>query len=78
MPRIGMNVADMENALADMAGEEELSARHELLQIEEMMVLSCLACPEEKTLRQRQQFFSKMKFSTLEELLKHAEEIDFV
>ena len=50
----------------------------EVAQIEEMMVMGCLACPREKTLRQRETYFSEVGFMGLEELLGYAEGVDFV
>ena len=50
----------------------------ESAQIEEMMVMSHLACPKEKTIGHRHKYFAGMKFSGLEELLKHADSVEFV
>lgn len=50
----------------------------ELAQVEEMMIMSHLACPKEKTMRHRQKYFAKMRFTGLEELLKHADGVAFV
>lgn len=50
----------------------------ELAQVEEMMIMSCLACPKEKTIRHRHKYFAELKFAGLEELLKHADGIGFV
>ncbi|KAI4100216.1 MAG: hypothetical protein L6R37_005621 [Teloschistes peruensis] len=46
----------------------------ELAQVEEMMLLSCLACPKEKTARQREKFFRNLTFRDLKTLLKDAQE----
>ena len=50
----------------------------ELAQVEEMMVMSHLACPKEKTMKHRHKYFAGMEFSGLEELLKHADNVEFV
>ena len=50
----------------------------ELAQVEEMMVMSCLGCPKETTMRHRQKYFAEMKFSRLGELLEHADGVNFV
>ena len=78
MPRTYMSKASIEDALAQHAGEEALSDAYELAQVEEMMILGCLSCPQEKTLRQRKDYFSNIKFSTLCELLNHDELVSFV
>ena len=46
-------------------------------QIEEMTVLECLACPEDKTLRQRDRYFKDLNFMALEDLLRCAKEGKF-
>lgn len=50
----------------------------ELAQVEEMMVMSYLACPKEKTMRHRHEYFADMEFSGLEGLLKQADSVEFV
>ena len=42
----------------------------ETAQLEELMVLSCLACPKEKTLAQRQKYFPNTRFRDLRETLQ--------
>ena len=42
------------------------------------MVMSHLACPKEKTMKHRHKYFAGMEFSGLEELLKHADNVEFV
>ena len=78
MPRTYISEANIEDALAEHAGEEGLSEAHELAQVEEMMILGCLSCPKEKTLRQREEYFSQVKFSSLDELLNYAKTVEFV
>ena len=58
--------------------DEELDEYHERLQVDEMIVLGCLACPKDKTLKQREKFFSGIKFMDLPALLQHATNVDFV
>lgn len=45
-----------------------------LAQLEEVTVMGCMACPQEKTLKQRESYFSGLRFLDLEHLLRHAEE----
>jgi hypothetical protein len=47
-----------------------------LAEAEEWTVSGATACPEDKTRRQLVKYFSKIKFSTLEELLIQAEAVD--
>lgn len=49
-----------------------------MAQLEEMMVEGYLGCPREKTLRQREMFFSNIGFMGLKELLRYAEARDQV
>ena len=46
-------------------------------QIEEMTVMECLVCPEEKTLKQRERYFNGLRFLALDDLLKCAKEGKF-
>ncbi|KAL2043789.1 hypothetical protein N7G274_003308 [Stereocaulon virgatum] len=64
----------IQQTLAESEDPEAL----EVAQIEEMMVMGCLACPREKTLRQREKFFPEVGFLGLEELLAYADGVDFV
>lgn len=50
----------------------------ELAQVEEMMVIGCLTCPKEKTLRQRAKYFGSVKFLDLEQMLMLSEKDDFI
>ena len=65
---------EIQHSLANPRDFEAL----ELAQVEEMMVMGCLACPKEKTLRQREKYFSNVRFIGLEELLSFSEGVDFV
>ncbi|KAL8726070.1 MAG: hypothetical protein Q9166_006949 [cf. Caloplaca sp. 2 TL-2023] len=56
-------------ALGPQTPDTELTDEMELAQVEEMMVMSYLCVPKEKTLRQREQYFGGMRFRGLEELL---------
>lgn len=49
-----------------------------LAQMEEVMVLGCLACPKEKTLRQQKRYFEGLNFMGLEEMLSCAARTDLV
>lgn len=46
-------------------------------QLEEMTVMGCLACPKEKTLKQRERYFKALRFRGLEDLLRCAAEGGF-
>lgn len=46
--------------------------------MDEWIVTGATACPKDKTLRQREKYFSGIKFSTLEELLQRAEKVEFI
>ncbi|KAI4159511.1 MAG: hypothetical protein LQ342_006512 [Letrouitia transgressa] len=50
----------------------------EIAQVREMVALGCLACPLEKTLRQRSKYFSEIQFRGLEALLQYAKNVEFV
>ena len=65
---------EIQHSLANPQDFEAL----ELAQVEEMMLMGYLACPKEKTLRQREKYFSNVRFMGLEELLRFAEGVDFV
>ena len=45
----------------------------ETAQVEELMVLGCLNCPKEKTLRQRAKYFGGVEFLDLRQMLTLAE-----
>ncbi|MCJ1281405.1 hypothetical protein MMC26_000724 [Xylographa opegraphella] len=49
-----------------------------LAHLEQWTIAGASACPQERTLEQRDKYFSKLEFSTLEELLKLAETVDLV
>ena len=49
-----------------------------IAQVEKWMVAGASAVPQQKTLEQRGKFFSALKFSTLEQLLEHANQTAFV
>lgn len=48
-----------------------------LAQMEEVTVMGCLACPKEKTLKQRERYFSNLGFLGLEDLLRYTKEGKF-
>lgn len=45
---------------------------------DEFSIDGATACPKEKTLKQREKFFRRCKFSTIEEVLKRAQGMDFL
>jgi len=46
--------------------------------LDEWMTAGAAACPKEKTLRQREKYFGRMKFASISELLQLAESKDFI
>lgn len=78
MPRTEKSWQDVQRVLEAHADDKVLSEELELAQVEEMMLMSCLACPEEKTLRQRKEYFAHVQFRSLEKLLQSAKNVDFV
>ena len=45
---------------------------------DEFSIDGATACPEEKTLKQREKYFSGMKFSSIKQVLERAEKVDFL
>lgn len=78
MPRTSKSWLQIQSVLEAHAGEKELSEELELAQVEEMMVMSYLACPKEATLRHREKYFSRIHFRPLRELLQAAEAVKFI
>lgn len=78
MPRTRKPWEDTQRVLNAYTDKDDLTDELYVAQLEEMMVLSCLACPKEKTLRQREKYFHNLHFRGLEELLHYANAVDFV
>ncbi|KAL8749303.1 MAG: hypothetical protein Q9184_006862 [Pyrenodesmia sp. 2 TL-2023] len=79
MPRTEKSWQQIQRALDKApAADGKLTEESELAQVEEMMVMGCMACPKEKTLRQREKYFAQVRFRGLEELLRLAGKVDFV
>ena len=78
MPRTNKSWQQIQDTLEAHERDEELSGEAEIAQVEEMMVMSYLACPKEKTLRQREKYFKNVGFRGLRQLLQDAKEVDFV
>ena len=78
MPRSSKSWNEIQDSLSACAGRDDMVENSEVAQVEEMMVLGCLACPREKTLRQKDIYFSKTEFMDLETLLKCAQNPGFV
>ena len=72
MPLTYKSWDEIQQSLAAFAHDEDLTAL-ELAQIEEMMVMGYLACPREKTTRQREKYFKNVAFRDLRTLLRCAE-----
>ncbi|KAL8864615.1 MAG: hypothetical protein Q9198_009751 [Flavoplaca austrocitrina] len=78
MPRTNKPWGKIQETIEAHKGEKELSPEAEIAQVEEMMVMSYLACPKEKTLRQRDKYFRNVAFRGLRQLLQEAKELEFV
>ncbi|KAL8753742.1 MAG: hypothetical protein Q9199_004840 [Rusavskia elegans] len=78
LPRTGKSWQEIQETLEAHAGDEELSGEAEMAQVEEMMVMGYLACPKEKTVRQREKYFAGVRFRDLCQLLHSAKEMEFV
>ena len=72
MPRIYKSRALIEESLAKHVADGDFAAL-ELAQVEELMIMGCLNCPKDKTLRQRAKYFGKVEFLDLENMLMLAE-----
>ncbi|KAJ0417361.1 NAD(P)-binding protein [Aspergillus carlsbadensis] len=66
------------NAAVAAAEKDPSTDPLELAQIEQWEVSGATACPREKTLRQREKYFSGLKFVTIEEMLKMGVEMEHV
>lgn len=77
MPRTHQSEDEIQGSIAKHVADGDTAAL-EQAQIEEMMVLGCLACPKEKTLRQRDKYFGQVKFLDLQHMLRLAETQDIV
>ena len=78
MPRTQKPWHDVQRVLDTYKEGHEITAELEAAQVEEQAVLGCLACPKETTIRQREKYFSSVRFRDLEQLLQCASEMDFV
>ncbi|KAL8993177.1 MAG: hypothetical protein Q9169_006549 [Polycauliona sp. 2 TL-2023] len=78
MPRTNKPWQEIKHTLEAQVEGEELSQEAELAQVEEMMVMSYLACPKQKTLRQREKYFAGVRFRDLGQLLLEARGMEFV
>lgn len=78
LPRTEKPWSEIQKVLEAHAEEEELAEEAELAQVDEMMVMSCMAVPKEKTLRQRAKFFAGIGFRGLQHLLQDAQGVDFI
>ena len=73
MPRTYRTLEDIRLSLATSSSMEDSM----LAQMEEVIVMGCLACPKEKTLEQRERYFKDLRFLGLEDLLRHTKEGEF-
>ena len=73
MPRTHRTLEDIQLSLATSSSMEDSM----LAQMEEVIVMGCLACPKEKTLKQRERYFKNLRFLGLEDLLRYTKEGQF-
>ena len=73
MPRTHRTLEDIRLSLATSSSMEESM----LAQMEEVIVMGCLACPKEKTLKQRERYFKDLRFLGLEDLLRYTKGGEF-
>ena len=73
MPRTHRTLEDIRLALATSSSVEDSM----LAQMEEVIVMGCLACPKKKTLQQRERYFKDLRFLGLEDLLSYTKEGKF-
>ena len=73
MPRTHRTLEDIRLSLTKSSSMEDSM----LAQMEEVMVMGCLACPKKKTLQQRERYFKDLRFLGLEDLLRYTKEGDF-
>ena len=74
MPRTHRTLEDIRLSLASSSSMEDSM----LAQMEEVTVMGCLACPKEKTLKQRERYFKGLGFLGLEDLLRYTKEGKFL
>lgn len=74
MPRTHRTLEDIRLSLATSSSMEDSM----VAQIEEVIVMGCLACPKEKTLKQREKYFKNLRFLGLEDLLRYTKEGEFL
>ena len=75
MPRTHKSWDDIQVSLVRHVADGDFAAL-ETAQVEEMMVMGCLNCPKEKTIRQRAKYFGNVNFLDLEQMLTLAEKED--
>ena len=73
MPRTYRSLEVIRLSLATSSSMEESM----LAQMDEVIVMGCLACPKEKTLKQRESYFKDIKFLGLEDLLRYTKDGGF-
>ncbi|KAL8870811.1 MAG: hypothetical protein Q9174_003229 [Haloplaca sp. 1 TL-2023] len=61
---------------ANLQNEQEYHVQ--AVMCDEFSIDGATACPEEKTLKQREKYFSGMRFSNIKEVLAKAEKVDFL
>lgn len=74
MPRTHRTLEDIRLSLATSSSMEDSM----VAQIEEVIVMGCLACPKAKTLKQREKYFKNLRFLGLEDLLRYTKEGEFL
>lgn len=79
LPKTIKSVQEIEDFIAEHAplcGED--TPEMIIARVDQWMIAGATALPREKTLRQREKYFGKVKFSTLQELLLRAKDNDGV
>ena len=76
MPVTYKTPEDIKRALATDPPED--TSERILVDLDEFTSAGASAVPKEKTLRQREKYFGKVEFHTLEALLRYADQVDFV
>lgn len=79
MPKTLKSAQEIEDFIAEHVAQDEEDT-HEMIiaRVEQWMIAGATAVPREKTLRQREKFFGRVKFATLQELLVRAKDQDGV
>lgn len=79
MPKTFKSAQEIEDFIAEHVAQDEEDTHGMIIaRVEQWMIAGATALPREKTLRQREKFFGRVKFATLQELLVRAKDQDGV